>query len=76
MGHRAVRERVRPVPIQTGENWWFRQGMVNAVAVGASDLAMVDIMKISGVTGWMAALPTWHFQSSPQTSSTAIHNSH
>jgi mandelate racemase len=50
--------------------------MVNAVAVGASDLAMVDIMKISGVTGWMAALPTWHFQSSPQTSSTAIHNSH
>src|SRR5216684_1603836 len=23
VGHRAVRERVRPVPIQTGENWWF-----------------------------------------------------
>ena len=30
-GHRAVRERVRPVPIQTGENWWFPHGMANAV---------------------------------------------
>jgi mandelate racemase len=41
VGHRAVRERVRPVPIQTGENWWFPQGMANAIAAGASDLAMV-----------------------------------
>jgi mandelate racemase len=56
VGHRAVRERVRPVPIQTGENWWFPQGMANAIAAGASDLAMVDIMKIGGVTGWMAAM--------------------
>jgi mandelate racemase len=56
VGHRAVRERVRPVPIQTGENWWFPHGMANAIASGASDLAMVDIMKIGGVTGWMAAM--------------------
>ena len=56
VGHRAVRERVRPVPIQTGENWWFPQGMANAIAASASDLAMVDIMKIGGVTGWMAAM--------------------
>src|SRR5258708_7566425 len=56
VGHRAVRERVRPVPIQTGENWWFPHGMANAIAAGASDLAMVDIMKIGGVTGWMAAM--------------------
>src|SRR4029077_20006706 len=55
-GHRAVRERVRPVPIQTGENWWFPHGMANAIAAGASDLAMVDIMKIGGVTGWGAAM--------------------
>jgi mandelate racemase len=55
-GHRAVRERVRPVPIQTGENWWFPHGMASAIAAGASDLAMVDIMKIGGVTGWMAAM--------------------
>jgi mandelate racemase len=30
--------------------------MTNAIAAGASDLAMVDIMKIGGVTGWMAAM--------------------
>jgi hypothetical protein len=39
-GHRAVREAVRPVPIQTGENWWFPSGMANAVAAKASDLAI------------------------------------
>src|ERR1700732_1345270 len=52
VGHRAVRERVRPVPIQTGENWWFPQGMANAIAAGASALALVGVMKIGGVTGW------------------------
>ena len=56
VGHRAVRERVRPVPIQTGEKWWFPHGMANAIAASASDLAMVDIMKIGGVTGWMSAM--------------------
>jgi mandelate racemase len=56
LGHRAVRERVRPVAIQTGENWWFPRGMANAIAAGASDLAMVDVMKIGGVTGWISAM--------------------
>ena len=23
---------VAPVPVQTGENWWFPRGMANAVA--------------------------------------------
>jgi mandelate racemase len=50
-GHRLVRAAVRPVPIQTGENWWFPRGMANAIAAKASDLAMVDIVKIGGVTG-------------------------
>jgi mandelate racemase len=54
-GHRAVRQAVRPVPIQTGENWWFPQGMANAIAAEASDLAMVDMIKIGGVTGWISA---------------------
>jgi mandelate racemase len=44
------------VPTQTGENWRFPHGMANAITAGASDLAMVDIMKIGGVTGWMAAM--------------------
>jgi mandelate racemase len=54
-GHRAVREAVHPVLIQTGENWWFPRGMANAIAARASDLAMIDIMKIGGVTGWISA---------------------
>jgi mandelate racemase len=29
--------------------------MANAIAAGASDLAMVDIMKIGGITGWISA---------------------
>ena len=54
-GHRVVREAVRPIPIQTGENWWFPRGMANAIAAKASDLAMVDMIKIGGVTGWISA---------------------
>lgn len=55
-GHRRVRNGVAPVPIQTGENWWFPRGMANAIAAGASDLAMIDVMKIGGVTGWLSAM--------------------
>jgi mandelate racemase len=29
--------------------------MANAIAAGAYDFAMIDVMKIGGVTGWMAA---------------------
>ena len=51
-GHRQVREQ-SPVPVQTGENWWFPVGAVNALAAGASDLMMPDVMKIGGFSGWM-----------------------
>lgn len=54
-GHAQVR-RASPIPIQTGENWWFPRGMANAVAAGASDLCMLDVMKIGGVTGWIQAM--------------------
>lgn len=30
--------------------------MANAIAAKASDLAMVDVMKIGGVTGWLQAM--------------------
>jgi mandelate racemase len=53
-GHARVRA-AADVPIQTGENWWFPRGMADAIAAGASDLAMLDVMKIGGVTGWMQA---------------------
>jgi mandelate racemase len=54
VGHCTVRELVRPVPIQTGENWWFPHGMANAIAqptsllsglVGSSAVAWVSSLK-------------------------------
>lgn len=53
-GHAAVRVSTS-VPVQTGENWWFPRDMQRAISAKASDFVMVDIMKIGGVTGWMAA---------------------
>ena len=69
-GHRRVRAGVAPVPVQTGENWWFPRGMANAVAAGASDLAMIDIMKIGGVTGWLNAMGQAEAASLPLSSHT------
>jgi mandelate racemase len=42
-----------PIPIQAGENWWFPCGFAEAIAVGASDFIMPDLMKVGGVTGWL-----------------------
>jgi mandelate racemase len=53
-GHASVR-RASKVPIQTGENWWFPEDAARAIALQASDFAMLDVMKIGGVTGWMRA---------------------
>ena len=55
VGHARVREG-SPVPIQTGENWWFGHDMAHALAAGACDLCMPDLMKIGGVTGWLRAM--------------------
>jgi mandelate racemase len=54
-GHARVRAG-SPARIQTGENWWFPRDMAKSIAAGASDYAMVDIMKIGGVTGWLTAM--------------------
>ncbi len=54
-GHARVRAG-SPVPVQTGENWWFGHDMAHALAAGACDLCMPDIMKIGGVTGWLRAM--------------------
>jgi mandelate racemase len=53
-GHARVRA-ASPVPIQTGENWWFPRDMKKAITAGACDLAMPDVMKIGGVSGWLQA---------------------
>ena len=52
-GHAMLRQ-TAGVPIQTGENWWFPAGAQAGMMAGASDHAMFDIMKIGGITGWMA----------------------
>jgi len=52
LGHAEVRKS-STIPIQAGENWWFPRGFAEAIAVGASDLIMPDLMKIGGVTGWL-----------------------
>jgi mandelate racemase len=54
LGHARVRA-TTGATIQTGENWWFPAGMAAAIAAGASDHAMPDVMKIGGITGWLAA---------------------
>jgi mandelate racemase len=53
-GHSTIRSRSR-IPIQMGENWCEPTDMQRALAAGACDLAMVDAMKIGGVTGWLRA---------------------
>jgi mandelate racemase len=51
-GHAEVRE-TSPTSIQSGENWWFPRGFAEAIAAGASDFIMPDLMKVGGVTGWL-----------------------
>jgi mandelate racemase len=53
-GHARIAQVAR-TPIQCGENWWGTHEMHKAIAAGASDYMMPDVMKIGGVTGWMRA---------------------
>ncbi len=53
-GHAAVRA-ATSIPVQSGENWWSPAAMKRAFAAGACDYAMIDAMRIGGVTGWLRA---------------------
>ena len=53
-GHAAIAREAR-TPIQCGENWWGVQDMQHGIDAAASDLMMLDVMKIGGVTGWLRA---------------------
>jgi transposase-like protein len=53
-GHAEVRASSE-FAIQMGENWWFPEDAAWAIAMKVSDFAMLDIMKIGGITGWMRA---------------------
>jgi mandelate racemase len=54
LAHAKVRE-TSVTPIQSGENWWFPTGFAEALASGACDFIMPDLMKVGGITGWMQA---------------------
>ncbi len=53
-GHARIAEAAR-TPIQLGENWWGPHDMEKSLANGSSDHAMLNAMRIGGVTGWLRA---------------------
>ncbi len=53
-GHAQIRSKAR-TPIQLGENCWGVHDMAKALAAGACDFFMPDVMKIGGITGWLRA---------------------
>ena len=53
-GHSQLAVAMR-TPLQLGENWWGPNDMTRSIAARACRLAMPDVMKIGGVTGWMRA---------------------
>ncbi|HVF64782.1 MAG TPA: enolase C-terminal domain-like protein [Casimicrobiaceae bacterium] len=53
-GHAQLAVAMR-TPLQLGENWWGVNDMTRSIVAKASRLAMPDVMKIGGVTGWMRA---------------------
>ncbi|WP_341318736.1 enolase C-terminal domain-like protein [Paraburkholderia sp. IMGN_8] len=54
-GHAQIASALR-TPLQLGENSWGAKGMMTMISRRASDLAMPDLMKIGGVTGWLDAV--------------------
>ena len=66
-GHAKIAD-AASTPIQIGENWWGVADMAKSVAGAASDLAMVDAMKIGGVTGWLGAAAIAEAQGLPLSS--------
>jgi mandelate racemase len=53
-GHARIAHAIG-TPIQCGENWWGTLDLQHAIAAGASDYLMPDVMKIGGVSGWQRA---------------------
>jgi mandelate racemase len=44
-------------PIQIGENFWGPRELHRALAMGACDYVMPDLMRIGGVSGWLRSVP-------------------
>ena len=56
-GHASLRKRIR-TPVQLGENWWSVAEMRRSLQAGACDEVMLDVARIGGVSGWVAAAET------------------
>jgi mandelate racemase len=66
-GHARIAREAR-TPIQCGENWWGTLDLRHALEAQASDLVMLDVMKIGGVTGWMRGAALAHVSGIPVSS--------
>jgi mandelate racemase len=53
-GHAQLAHELK-TPLQLGENFYGPRAMAQALAAGACDLVMPDLMRIGGVTGWLRA---------------------
>ncbi len=53
-GHARIATATRTA-IQLGENCWGPHDIAKAIAAGAADHLMFDVMKIGGVSGWLRA---------------------
>jgi len=43
--------------VQLGENFYGPRALAQAVAMGAGDFVMPDLMRIGGVSGWLRSAP-------------------
>ncbi len=68
-GHARIAAAAK-TPVQLGENWWGPHDMAKSIAAGASDHAMLDVMKLGGVTGWLRAAALAEAASLPASSHT------
>ena len=66
-GHARVAKATK-TPIQCGENWWGTLDMQHAIDANSIDFAMIDAMKIGGVTGWIRAAAIAHANGLPLSS--------
>ena len=55
-GYANLRTRLK-TPLQIGENFYGPRDMHRAIAAGACDYVMPDLMRIGGITGWLRAAP-------------------
>ena len=53
-GHARIAEQIR-TPIQIGENAWGAAGISDILNHRASDLVMIDLVKVGGISEWLTA---------------------